>query len=87
MIFDPLDFIARLAALVPRPRVNRTRYPIPRCAGTEPQLAGRGDVLGQGPQSGQRQLTKPVTPSSCGVTWLRLVKTAGCACVAHTDSA
>ena len=86
MVFDPLDFIARLAALVPRPRVNRTRYPIPRCAGTEPQLAGRGDVLGQGPQGGQRQLTKPVTPSSCGVTWLRLVKTAGCACVAHTDS-
>ena len=26
VIFDPLDFIARLAALVPRPRVNLTRY-------------------------------------------------------------
>ena len=25
VIFDPLDFIARLAALVPRPRVNLTR--------------------------------------------------------------
>jgi len=26
IIFEPLDFIARLAALVPRPRVNLTRY-------------------------------------------------------------
>ena len=26
MIFEPLDFIARLAALVPRPRVNLTRF-------------------------------------------------------------
>jgi hypothetical protein len=25
-IFDPLDFIARLAALVPKPRVNLTRF-------------------------------------------------------------
>ena len=26
VIFEPLDFIAKLAALVPRPRVNRTRF-------------------------------------------------------------
>lgn len=26
MVFEPLDFIARLAALVPRPRVNLTRF-------------------------------------------------------------
>ena len=26
VIFEPLDFIARLAAVVPRPRVNLTRY-------------------------------------------------------------
>ena len=26
IIFEPLDFIARLAALVPRPRVNLTRF-------------------------------------------------------------
>jgi hypothetical protein len=26
ILFEPLDFIARLAALVPRPRVNLTRY-------------------------------------------------------------
>jgi len=25
-LFEPLDFIARLAALVPRPRVNLIRY-------------------------------------------------------------
>ena len=26
MVFEPLDFIAKLAAMVPRPRVNLTRY-------------------------------------------------------------
>jgi hypothetical protein len=26
VIFDPQDFIARLAALVPKPRVNLTRF-------------------------------------------------------------
>jgi hypothetical protein len=26
VIFEPLDFIARLAAMVPKPRVNLTRY-------------------------------------------------------------
>ncbi len=26
VVFEPLDFIARLVALVPRPRVNLTRY-------------------------------------------------------------
>lgn len=26
MIFEPLDFIARLAALVPKPRFNLTRF-------------------------------------------------------------
>jgi len=26
VIFEPLDFVARLAALVPKPRVNLTRF-------------------------------------------------------------
>jgi len=26
VIFEPLDFIAKLAALIPKPRVNLTRY-------------------------------------------------------------
>jgi hypothetical protein len=26
VVFEPLDFIARLVALVPRPRINLTRY-------------------------------------------------------------
>ena len=29
VIFEPLDFIARLAALVPKPPVNLTRFHIP----------------------------------------------------------
>jgi hypothetical protein len=30
VIFEPLDFIARLAALVPKPRVNLTRLDVKR---------------------------------------------------------
>ncbi len=26
VVFEPLDFLARLAALVPKPRVSLTRY-------------------------------------------------------------
>ncbi len=29
VIFEPLDFIARLAALVPKPRVNLIRFHLP----------------------------------------------------------
>jgi len=48
VIFEPLDFIARLAALVPKPRVHLTRYhgsatgccisrrPLPEIAGAPP---------------------------------------------------
>ncbi|MGB5492958.1 MAG: hypothetical protein WBM97_00555 [Sedimenticolaceae bacterium] len=34
-LVEPLDFIARLAALVPKPRVNLTR---PRCVSTKQQV-------------------------------------------------
>jgi hypothetical protein len=31
VIFEPLDFIARLAALLPKPRVNQTRFMVCLC--------------------------------------------------------
>lgn len=40
MAFDPVDFVARLAALVPKPRVNLTRYQ----GMLAPNLRRRGEV-------------------------------------------
>ena len=57
VIFEPLDFIARLAALVPKPRVNLTRFhgvfapnskhrsqvtPARRGRGNKPKASGEG---------------------------------------------
>ncbi len=44
VIFEPLDFIARLAALVPKPRINLTRFhgvfaPLCPCLGTTANTA------------------------------------------------
>jgi hypothetical protein len=58
VIFDPLDFIARLAALMPKPRVNLTRFhgvfaPNSRYrARVTPAKRGRGS---QGPSRGVRR--------------------------------
>jgi len=56
VIFEPLDFVARLAALVPRPRVNLTRFhgvfvpnskhralvtPAKRVKGNQPKTSGK----------------------------------------------
>jgi hypothetical protein len=64
VVFAPLDFIARLAALVPKPRVHLTRYHgvfAPHSGAGERHPAGRhphagrappGDELGAAPQAG-----------------------------------
>ena len=49
-IFEPLDFIARLAALVPRPRVNLTRFRRVR-AQQRPPFTGDAGQAGQGRQA------------------------------------
>ena len=64
-MFEPLDFIARLAALVPKPRVNLTRFhgvfaPNSRYrARVTP--AGRGPG-GKGRDSNGRVQAKPTEP-------------------------
>ena len=72
--FDPVDFIARLAALVPKPRVNLTRYhgifaPNHRWRG-EVTPARRGKELKTGAS------TEPRTPAEChaAMTWAQRLK-------------
>ena len=67
--FDPVDFIARLAALVPKPRINLTRYhgvlaPNHRWRG-EVTPARRGKALKTGSNAEAR------TPTEChaAMTW------------------
>ena len=43
MIFEPVDLIAKLAALVPRPRVNLTRYKCRLCGGNARVIAETSD--------------------------------------------
>ncbi len=59
VVFEPVDFIARLAALVPKPRVNLTRYrvfaPNSRTRAGHPGPAGQGrPAPGEGARDGGR---------------------------------
>ena len=72
--FEPVDFIARLAALVPKPRVNLTRYhgilaPNHRWRG-EVTPARRGKALKTGANAEVR------TPAEChaAMTWAQRLK-------------
>jgi hypothetical protein len=72
--FDPVDFMARLAALVPKPRVNLTRYhgvlaPNHRCRG-EVTSARRGKELKKAANTESR------TPAArhAAMTWAQRLK-------------
>ncbi len=74
VIFEPLDFIARLAALVPKPRVNLTRFhgvfaPHSRHrALVTPAKRGRGNKV--------RVADEPATPAQrrASMTWAQRLK-------------
>ena len=74
VIFEPLDFIARLAALVPKPRVNLTRFhgvfaPNSRHrALVTPAKRGRGNKV--------RVADEPATPAQrrASMTWAQRLK-------------
>ncbi len=81
VIFEPLDFIARLAALVPKPRVNLTRFhgvfapnsrdraavaPAKRGKGAKPQAADEGQE--QTPVERRAAMTWPIFNAQ-GVIW------------------
>lgn len=55
VIFEPLDFMARLAALVPKPRVNLTRYH----GVFAPNSAYRAQVTPAGRGSGRKPESPP----------------------------
>lgn len=76
-VYDPLDFIARLAALVPKPRVNLTRYH----GVFAPNSADRGLITpGKRGRGGLRPRTKEDgetdTPDQrrCRMTWAQGLK-------------
>ena len=72
--FEPVDFIARLAALVPRPRVNVTRYH----GVLAPNHRWRGEVTpakrGKAPKTGANAEVR--TPAEChaAMTWAQRLR-------------
>ena len=76
MLFEPLDFLARLAALVPKPRVNLIRYH----GVFAPNSAHRARVTKAGRGKGARAQaaaeTDHVTPAErrAGMSWAQRLK-------------
>ena len=74
VLFEPLDFIARLAALVPKPRVNLTRYH----GVFAPNSAHRAQVTkgGRGRDARRPEDSTPATPAErrAAMTWAQRLK-------------
>ena len=73
MVFEPLDFIARLAALVPRPRVNLTRYH----GVLAPNHRWRAEVTPAGRGRGSRGTAQPERSAierHAAMTWAQRLK-------------
>ena len=51
VIFEPLDFIAKLAALIPKPRTNLTRFHGVFAPNSKPSCSGDAGEAGQGTQA------------------------------------
>ena len=80
--FDPVDFIARLAALVPKPRVNLTRYhgvlaPNHRWRGmVTPAKRGKGvkRIANTEVRSPAERHAARACPALSGMTWAQRLK-------------
>jgi hypothetical protein len=74
VVFEPLDFIARLAALVPRPRVNLTRYH----GVLAPNHRWRAQVApsgrGNGRRQGSAQPERSAIERHAAMTWAQRLK-------------
>ncbi len=72
VIFEPLDFIARLAALVPKPRVHLTRYH----GVLAPHSALRAQVTpaGRGQKTGGSGSERSPAERHCAMTWAQRLK-------------
>jgi len=76
VIFEPIDFIARLAALVPKPRVNLTRFHGVFAPNSKHRIhitpAKRG--RGRKTQSGQAWKDKTPAERHVAMTWMQRLK-------------
>jgi hypothetical protein len=77
-IFEPLDFIAKLAALVPKPRVNLTRFHGVFAPNSKfrvrvtPAKRGRGHKPHQ--SAGENWLDKTPAERHVAMTWMQRLK-------------
>jgi len=76
VIFEPLDFIARLAALVPRPRVNLTRFHGVFAPNSKHRARVTAAKRGKGHPPGSRQDKVEKTPAErrAAMTWAQRLK-------------
>lgn len=76
VIFEPLDFIARLAALVPKPRVNLTRYHGVFAPNSRDRAAVTPAKRGKGANTAGLAQQKEKTPAQrrAAMTWSQRLK-------------
>ena len=76
VIFEPLDFIARLAALVPKPRVNLTRFHGVFAPNSKYRALVTPGKLGKGNKSTATDETQEQTPIErrAAMTWAQRLK-------------
>ncbi len=78
VIFQPLDFIAKLAALVPKPRVNLTRFHGVFAPNSKHRVqvtpANRGKLTAKAEPDGTDWLDKSPEERHCAMTWMQRLK-------------
>lgn len=78
VIFEPLDFIAKLAALMPKPRTNLTRYHGALAPNSKhrihvtPAMRGKGGARAQEPAVEKKK--KPSADVHRDMTWAQHLK-------------
>jgi hypothetical protein len=76
VIFEPLDFIARLAALVPKPRANLTRFHGVFAPNSKHRAQVTPARRGKGSQASSSNANEAPTPAECraSMTWAQRLK-------------
>lgn len=76
VIFEPVDFIARLAALVPKPRVNLTRFHGVFAPNSKHRIHITPAKRGRGRKALEQQLWDEKTPAErhVSMTWMQRLK-------------